>query len=293
MAWHSSKYSPLFKLFYKPSCLHLPLNCYKNKLDIFIWGFFYLPRLQIEVYLLTCTVHRLASTGYIVVTVDHPYDAGIVTYPDNTTVFAADIETDAETTEDLYVRAKDMSFVLDQLSIPSVISRLIPGLACGINVSKVGIFGHSLGGATAAQVMLLDSRFVGGINLDGSFFGSVIKKGLNKPFLIFGHEGKNLTTDASWSTLWSNLRGYKREFVLSGSTHGTFTDLTQVADLIGMRAEYPQQVAEFLGSTVGARASQIIGTYVSSFFDLVLKQKKSKLLDGPSKDFPEVILAAH
>ncbi|PKX88254.1 uncharacterized protein P174DRAFT_516622 [Aspergillus novofumigatus IBT 16806] len=39
------------------------------------------------------------ALGYIVVTIDHPYDAGIV---------------------------RDVSFVLDQLYIPSVISRLIP-----------------------------------------------------------------------------------------------------------------------------------------------------------------------
>lgn len=214
-----------------------------------------------------------------------------MTFPDNTTIFAANI-TDDQIVEDLYVRVKDMSFVLDQLSLPSISSLLIPGQGCRINLSKVGIFGHSLGGATAAQAMLLDSRFAGGVNLDGTFFGSVIERGLNKPFVIFAHEGKNLTTDATWAALWPKLKGFRREFILNGSTHGTFTDLAEMADLIGLRAKFPQEVAELLGSTLGTRASQIIATYVSSFFDFVLKGKKSDFLDHPSIDFPEVTIGA-
>lgn len=187
---------------------------------------------------------------------------------------------------------EDISFVLDQLSQPSISSRLLPGLDRTIDICKVGVFGHSLGGATAAQVLLSDPRFMGGINLDGTFFGSVINTGFAKPFAIFAHEGKNLTTDATWTTLWPHLKGYKREFLLNGSTHGTFTDLPQVADLIGLRAKYPQEVAELLGSTLGNRASEIIGTYVSSFFDLILKGRESSLLNQPSKDFPEIAIGA-
>lgn len=238
--------------------------------------------------LLKLLVCSLASTGYVVVTVDHPYDADIVTFPDNSTILAANITTEAQIVEDLYVRVQDISFVLDQLSLPSTILRLLPDLGSGIDVSKVGVFGHSLGGATAAQVMLSDHRFVGGINLDGTFFGSVVERGLDKPFVLFAHTGKNLTTDASWATLWPNLRGFKRELILNGSTHGTFTDLPEIADLIGLREKFPQQVAELLGSTPGERASQIIATYVSSFFGFVLKGEKGELFDGPSKDFPEV-----
>ena len=242
--------------------------------------------------MLTIHVYRLASTGYIVVTVDHPYDADIVTFPDNSTILEANITTEEQIVDDLYVRAQDISFVLDQLSLPSAILRLLPELAGGIDASKVGIFGHSLGGATAAQVMLSDRRFVGGINLDGTLFGSVVERGLDKPFVLFAHEGKNLTTDATWAAFWPNLRGFKRELILNGSTHGTFTDLSEVADLIGLRAKFPQLVAELLGSTPGERASQIIATYVSSFFGFVLKGKKSALFDGPSKDFPEVTIDA-
>ncbi len=36
-----------------------------------------------------------------------------------------------------------------------------------LRTRQVGVFGHSFGGATAAQVMLNDTRFVAGVNLDG------------------------------------------------------------------------------------------------------------------------------
>ncbi|KAF7597154.1 hypothetical protein BBP40_009493 [Aspergillus hancockii] len=237
--------------------------------------------------LYSAIAQQLSSTGYIVVTVDHPYDAGIVTFPDNTTILA-NLTADTPPADDLTVRVRDVSFVLDQLRRPSVISRLIPGRTGGLDTSKVGIYGHSLGGATAAEAMLSDSRFIGGINLDGTFFGSVINQGLKKPFMIMAHEGKNLTTDASWGALWPNLKGFKRGFMLNASTHGTFTDLTEAAGLIGLRKEHPTQVGAWLGRLDGERALQIITAYTSKFFDFVLKGEKSEALDRLRMEFPEV-----
>ncbi|KAF5011389.1 hypothetical protein F66182_15367, partial [Fusarium sp. NRRL 66182] len=116
--------------------------------------------------LYSAIAQQLSSTGYIVVTIDHTYDADIVTFPGNVTILAANITTDAQVEDDLKVRVEDVSFILDQLQRPSIISRLIPGRTCGLDTSKVGIYGHSLGGATAAEAMLSDSRLIGGINLD-------------------------------------------------------------------------------------------------------------------------------
>lgn len=77
--------------------------------------------------------------------------------------------------------------------------------------------------------------------------------------------------------------------MIKGSTHGTFTDLAQAADILGLREEFPTQAAVFLGSIEGGRALQVIATYTSRFFDFVLKGKKVELLEMSSKEFPEVI----
>lgn len=63
----------------------------------------------------------LASKGYIVISVDHPFDADIVEFPEGSTVLAANITTDAQIEAALEVRSSDVSFVIDgsvRLSCP-------------------------------------------------------------------------------------------------------------------------------------------------------------------------------
>ena len=51
--------------------------------------------------------------------------------------------------------------------------------------SGFGIFGHSFGGATALKVVMEDSRFTCGLNLDGGpYGGGEMDEKLNKPFMF-------------------------------------------------------------------------------------------------------------
>ena len=72
-------------------------------------------------------------------------------------------------------RLADTRFVLDELmrlrsgANPDALHRKLPaGLSEAIDTSKVGMFGHPLGGAMAAQAMAADSRIYAGIDLDGT-----------------------------------------------------------------------------------------------------------------------------
>lgn len=234
----------------------------------------------------------VASTGYVVITMDHPYDANIVVYPNNRTVFAANITNNEEDlTFDVDVRTQDIIFVLDEVS-RSPFTKMLPG-SKHLDVSRVGVFGHSLGGGAAAQAMLVDDRFSGGINLDGMMFGSVVNRGLHKQFVLWGHTGHStlpgVDLDSTWVTFWSKLTGFKRELSLEGSAHGTFTDLPEAVDVLGLSGILPPEVGEELGNINGTRALEVISTYVVAFFDFVLKGKAIGLFEGPSPEFPEVI----
>ncbi|KAE8448721.1 hypothetical protein EG329_008936 [Mollisiaceae sp. DMI_Dod_QoI] len=228
---------------------------------------------------------QIASTGYVVVTIDHPYDADIVVFPDNTTVFGLDF-TDEQIPLAVDTRAKDITFVLNQFAFPTTFRN--SNIKCKLDVSNVGVFGHSLGGAASAEAMLFDSRLVGGVNLDGTFFGDVVEKGLDRPFLLFAHDGKNLTNDPSWEAFWSRLTGWKRELMLTDSAHYTFSDLPDVVDLLGFTGILPSEVEDIIGSINGRRAFEIVTIYVQSFFDRVLKGRESRLLEGPDARYPEV-----
>lgn len=81
--------------------------------------------------------------------------------------------------------------MLDQLSTKAGVAALLPGTgAAGLKTRQVAMYGHSVGGAAAAEAMRLDCRVVAGANLDGSMFGPVVQQGVRGPFLLFGHENK-------------------------------------------------------------------------------------------------------
>jgi hypothetical protein len=234
----------------------------------------------------------IASSGYIVVTIDAPYDVDIVEYPDgsvaliNATVAASATVADIDLA--VSVRAQDASFVLDQLHNSSVTSQLIPGSSHGLNVSKVAMFGHSLGGVASAAAMLNDSRIAGGLNMDGSMWGPVVQKGLDRPFMLMAHTYHTRANDSSWFDIWPNLRGWKLDIELANSLHYTFSDFPIVLQTLGIVPNATTANNLHLTDLNGSRALKIVTTYVTAFLDMVLKCKPSPLLQGPVAAFPEV-----
>lgn len=229
----------------------------------------------------------VASSGYIVVSIDHPYDADFVEFPDGTSVVG--LSTVAGQVDlALTVRAQDASFVLDQLAMGSVVTQFLNSTSSGLDVSKVAMFGHSLGGATSAEAMLNDSRIIGGANLDGAFYGSVVNKGLDRPFLLFGNQNHTRCTDPSWATLWSNLHAFKLELKLANSQHDTFTDLPIVIKTLGLLDKLSPAVPGLLGTIDGLKALTAVSAYVTAFLDFVLDGRQNRLLQEPSRKYPEV-----
>ena len=241
----------------------------------------------------------IASSGYIVITIDAPYDVDIVEYTDgsialiNATVAATATIADIDLA--VSARAQDASFVLDQLCNASVISQLIPGSSKGLNAQKVAMFGHSLGGAATAAAMLNDSRIAGGLAMDGALYGPVVQKGLDRPFMLMAHtnhtrvnESTASDPDTSWFDIWPNLRGWKLDIILANSQHYTFSDLPIVLETLGIVPNATIANNLLVTDLNGSRALKIVTTYVIAFFDMVLRSKTSPLLQGPVAAFPEV-----
>ncbi|WP_432991297.1 alpha/beta fold hydrolase [Dactylosporangium sp. CA-233914] len=155
-------------------------------------------------------VEHLAANGYLVVTVDHTHDGIAVEFPGgrlepNTILpLLQDPDTiEAVAGQMVEVRAADIRFVLDRLG-----------------VRRAWVFGHSLGGAAAAQAVRDDPRLVAGANLDGTFYGPVAQTGLDKPFLLVGSDEE----DPSWPGFTARLRGWHRTVRIPGAQHLTFHD---------------------------------------------------------------------
>lgn len=132
----------------------------------------------------TALVEELVSHGYVVVTIDHTYDAGQVEFPGGRVEKYAmppltGEDDDPTILKAVDVRVADTRFVLEELS-RFVRGRRGPfphGLGDILDLSRTGMFGHSLGGATAASAMAAGVPITAGANLDGSLFGPVVAKG--------------------------------------------------------------------------------------------------------------------
>jgi predicted dienelactone hydrolase len=249
----------------------------------------------------TALVEDLASHGYLVVTIDHTYDAGAVEFPGGQVRMHAasspppdfDRQDDPVATKAVAVRLADTRFVMDRLAalnrgqVVDAGGRPSPeGLRGALDMSRVGMFGHSLGGATAAA-MHADSRVKAGVNLDGAMFGPVLREGLDRPFLLVGSAGHDRANDPGWAALWTRLRGWRLELRLDGTGHSSFTDLQVLLRQHPMGLS-PGQVTELIGTIDGPRSVLIQRAYLRAFFDRHLLGRESPLLAKPSARWPEM-----
>jgi len=146
--------------------------------------------------------------------------------------------------------------------------------------------GHSLGGAAAAQVLPLDKRILGGINMDGRLFDPVLTSGTKKPIMLLGRE-KHADEDATWKSFWAVLRGPKAMVGVNGTTHASFTDIPALIQALGLSAEAQDRVGQLLGTTGGSRMQEIMVGVCASFFRSVFNGEYGQMLDTV-KGFSEV-----
>lgn len=160
-----------------------------------------------------------------------------------------------------------------------------------IDFERIIMLGHSLGGATAAQVMISDTRILGGINMDGRFFNTTLEKGLDKPFILLGRPN-HAAEDETWNQYWSKLRGPRVHAAVSGTAHGSFTDFPHVFDTLDLSEEQKQGADMLLGSIGGARVDAVIASTVAAFSDLGFEKSAPGFLRNGSSEVPELKIIA-
>ncbi|HKE87360.1 MAG TPA: choice-of-anchor D domain-containing protein [Vicinamibacterales bacterium] len=229
----------------------------------------------------TFVFEDLASRGYIVVSVDHTYEATAVAFPDGRLVKSvlgshlSDIpRTDQQTlSRALAVRLEDLKFVMDELER---LNRSREGPLSGhLDLSSVAVAGHSFGGLTALMAIEHDPRFRAAISLDGLVPGSDFTP-TSTPVLLMD-ASRNLWTDAERG-LWQRLRGPRLALNLRGSEHATPSDAVWLAS-----------GAVMTGTMTPGRTVAAIRDYVAAFLDAQLQGRPtSRLLMQPSAVYPDV-----
>lgn len=218
---------------------------------------------------------ELASHGYVVAALDHPYDSAAVVLADGRTVRTEVTATgDADRDEEkavgwTEVRAADLSFVHTQLD--RVARGEIPGPVGGrMDTGRVAATGHSLGGAAALQAARQDARFDAVIDLDG-FPHDPTPARFPQPVLALTQDtGRDIDPDyLPHLTRVLGLSGSTSyRLAVPGSAHLTFTDaplfLPPVESIVGSRGrtDGPRITAAaslaFLDTTLRGRPGDLV-----------------------------------
>jgi len=247
----------------------------------------------------TTLTEDLASHGYIVVGFDAPYRTFVVVLPDNRVVIRPPTNDPENLQADqanglinrlLPMWTSDTAFVVTQLGHLNAADP--SGKFTGrLDMQRLGMFGHSFGGATALQFCHDDPRCKAGIDMDGAPFGSVVQEGLKQPFMfIFSDHSRELSDPASRQILadiqsiYGRLPSGRLLITIRLANHFSFSDQTLLKShyVIGLLRLFG------FGGLDGHRGLAITAEYVRTFFDVYLKDAPIALLNKPSQLYPEV-----
>jgi dienelactone hydrolase len=222
----------------------------------------------------------LASRGYVVASVDHTYEATAVEFPDGrlaTSVLGSHLannwSVDDETLQFvLSVRLDDLRFVLNQLQ--RINNEATGPFDSKLDMSRVALAGHSLGGLTALLGVRADSRFRAGILLDPYVPEDVSNPTLASILLLTA--GRTEWSENELS-LWSDLQGPRFAVNFRGAEHVMPSDAVWIA-----------KGAIQTGDMGPDKTIAAIRNYIAAFLDANLRdQPLDPLLTGASSDYPD------
>lgn len=246
----------------------------------------------------TTLAEDLASHGFVVVGFDAPYRSFVVVLPDGHVVArssAANVENANGNLADpligklLGMWISDTTFVVDQLQ------RLNAGpsgrFAGRMDLQRLGMAGHSFGGATALEFCRVDSRCKAALDMDGIPFGGVVSQGLGKPgmFLLSDHsremgDPQSRQVLAEMQSIYDRLPEGRLYVVIRGANHFSFSD--QI--LLNSQVAFRLLRILGIGGLDGRRGLAISADYLRAFFEVSLNGAPASSLTSLAGKYPEV-----
>lgn len=255
----------------------------------------------------TLLMEHLASHGYIVVSIAHPYESLRVNLQDAGTVipefisskekFVEGIEWIKKTsipineaieemkkTKNSLERAQIMLSAIKNSDMNSVVNYWVEDNKFVldelldkqqnqfifhniIDTSRIGVMGMSIGGAVATEVMKSDYRIKAAINVDGLQYGNMNLDSIKSPFMMLYSEDGKGVNE--FLKMQSNSDFYEYTFI--NSRHADFTDMAIIWPFMRVYGQ--------LGEINGERMSALTNKVVLNFWDIHLKEKSIEYFD--------------
>jgi len=185
----------------------------------------------------------LASHGYFVVGINHPYVAQVTHYPDGraieTLVFKRAAERKQEGEAQQYRTWKENQVEVCAQDISSAINKLEEFVTQGsmfwskyIDLNRIGVMGGSFGGTTAMRAYRKDSRIKSCVDMDGCLRGEDVSAEFTKQCLMIIGSASNQWFDEQGEKDLAAIKvqheRYPNTFhlaVIDGAGHGVFSDI--------------------------------------------------------------------
>ena len=241
-------------------------------------------------------IEEMASHGYVVVTINHTDACWPVMFPDGSSpvilpelanVFSNKERSCMQTfdmTQETWI--KDIEFVLSWL-------RNQP-LTKSLDLSQMGIFGHSFGGSTATEASRQYNDFKAMANLDGMLFGPNWDKPFETPSLFVVAE-KQLTHEEALNAgltieqfdsllarsskkVFDQLKDNSFYVTVKNADHATFVDSKLIKSPLLKNGLNP------------IRGIEITRALLVDFFDHYLRNKKATVLKEQNPRFPDILI---
>jgi predicted dienelactone hydrolase len=241
----------------------------------------------------TVLAEDLASRGFVVVGI-FPTFSTDVAFPDGrvipSTLAAREPADDAGIAKLTILWSDDVIFAMNQLA--ALDADPASPFHGRLKLERLGVFGHSLGGAAALDACHRDLRCRATIDLDGTPFGDGPTTGLSQPVMLIMHDGYAADcTDCAQvgdkvNAIYQQPGAARYRLTVTGTRHFNFRDAALFyrpgAHMIGA-----------LGPIDPRRGLKVITDYVATFFNRHLNNASEPLLSGPSSAYPDVQFASH
>jgi hypothetical protein len=165
----------------------------------------------------TSFIEDMVSNGFIIVSINHPYVSGVTVFPDGRKVYVSDIPPGSLSLNSV---VEDAKFALDHIFEMNDSDIDLKGK---FDLSRIGMYGHSYGGASTSICCFQDDRFLCGLTLDGVFYMDYLPEKLYDPFLLMIAE--NRFNNENVQEMWDNLNSDAFKVEIKGSTHYAYTDV--------------------------------------------------------------------
>lgn len=237
---------------------------------------------------------ELASHGYVVAAMQHTYGAIVTVFPDGEIAFNNPNALPETMPEPGYTNAArllvnqwagDLSYALDFLTEQNADAS--SPFHNALDLSRVGVYGHSTGGGATIQFCGTDARCKAGLAQDAFMTPvsqDVLDQGVQQPFFFLFSQAWADYVDSTNNQLFYGFYAHLTQSApvatILGTRHHDFSDLPLLSPLA------PQLGLK--GPINGKLVVKILNDYLLAYFDQELKNTPSPIPFGPSAEYPDL-----